>query len=44
VRDANASTLEDLFGFDNAPSLGAEVSLALAPAANNGLRALVFWD
>jgi phospholipase C len=31
ARDANASTLEDLFDFDRAPSLGAEVSPALAP-------------
>jgi len=31
ARDANAGTLEDLFDFDNAPSLGAEISSALAP-------------
>jgi phospholipase C len=31
ARDANAGTLEDLFDFDNAPSLATEVSPALAP-------------
>jgi phospholipase C len=31
ARDANASTLEDLFDFDNSPSLNASVSTAPAP-------------
>ena len=32
ARDANASTLEDLFDFDHSPSLDAAVSPELAPA------------
>ena len=35
LRDANASTLEDLFDFDNSPSLNATVSTAPPPAASD---------
>jgi phospholipase C len=35
LRDANASTLEDMFDFDNSPSLNAAVSQAPAPASTD---------
>jgi phospholipase C len=34
-RDANANDLEDLFDFNNAPSMGANVAPSLAPAASS---------
>ena len=35
-RDASASTLEDLFDFDGAPSIGAPVPAALPPSPGGG--------
>jgi phospholipase C len=35
LRDANASTLEDMFDFDNTPSLNAAISQAPLPAATD---------
>jgi hypothetical protein len=34
-RDAQANTLEDMFDFDNSPSLNANVSPSLAPPSSS---------